>query len=392
MLNVDYEHCTACEACAQRCPKQCISMVGGEFDFLYPQVDLNNCIDCHLCEKVCPIQAERAHPVQQRAYAAVHKDTSILKSSTSGGACSALANVVIMHNGIIYGVEMDNDFVVHHIRVSSSSDLSKLRGSKYLQSRVGTAFQDAEQDLKNGKQVLFSGTPCQIDGLKHFLGKEYENLVTVDIVCHGVGSQAYFNKFLTTLTAKWPETKGLLFRSKTFAGWSCASGSVLLNDQNGKEVEKPFYSHENYYYQFFLQGDIYRRSCYTCKYANLDRPGDLTLGDFWGVEKLKLSLNTYDGCSLLICNTEKGRQLLERVNDLQLEEVPVDKAIQQNGQLQHPSLLRAKRAQRLIDYETKTGSEIAASYYRLEKKSVLKGAIKKMIPYSMKALARRWLR
>ena len=389
MLTVDYERCTGCEACAQSCPKQCISMVSGEFGFLYPEIDKLLCVDCHACEKVCPIGKGMPVPVCQQAYAAVHRDKETLKCSTSGGAFTALAEEVFRRGGIVYGVRMD-DFIVHHVRIASTADLPRLRGSKYLQSRIGSVFKETENDLKDGKTVLFSGTPCQVDGLKHFLGKTYDNLITVDLVCHGVGSQAYFNKFMTTLTAKWPEAKELQFRSKRFAGWSC-SGALVIDDKKNGTIEKPFYYHENYYYQFFLQGDIYRKSCYTCKYANLNRPGDITLGDFWGVEKLKLPLDTYNGCSLVIVNSEKGRSWIERVPDLAVEAVSTDDAVRYNEQLIHPSAIREKRLQRLHDYETKSGAEIASLYMKNDKKSVLKGKIKRMIPYPVKVLIRRWM-
>ncbi len=383
MMTIDYEHCTGCEACAQRCPKQCITMVQGEFDFFYPEIDKERCIDCHLCEKVCPINKDKPSPVAQQAFAAVHADQAILKNSTSGGAFTGLASIVLKNNGVVYGARMD-DFTVHHVRIDSMVDLPGLRGSKYLQSRIGTVFKSTEKDLK-GRQVLFTGTPCQIDGLKSYLGIEYENLITVDIVCHGVGSQEYFNKFVTSLKSKLPDAKGIKFRSKKYTGWSCSSGATVMNDGS----EKPFYYHENYYYQFFLQGDIYRKSCYTCKYANLNRPGDLTLGDFWGVEKLKLPLDTYNGCSLVVANSEKGRKLLEQTDDLTTKTVALEAAVERNEQLTHPSPLRERRAQRLQDYETKTGEEIETLYFRNDKKSVLKGKIKKMIPYSLKVLVRR---
>ena len=384
MMTIDYEHCTGCEACVQRCPKQCITMVQGEFDFLYPEIDKERCIDCHLCEKVCPINIDKPSPVAQEAFAAVHIDQVILKNSTSGGAFTALASTVLKDNGVVYGVRMD-DFFVHHVRIDTMDDLPSLRGSKYLQSRIGTAFKAAERDLKDGKQVLFTGTPCQIDGLKSFLGKEYDNLITVDIVCHGVGSQDYFNKFVTALKSKHPNAREIKFRSKKYTGWSCGSGATVMNDNS----EIPFYYSENYYYQFFLQGDIYRMSCYNCKYAGLGRPGDLTLGDFWGIERLKLPLDSFNGCSLVIVNSKKGKQLLKSANELKLAIVPIKSAVERNEQLAHPSVLREKRKERLQNYIDKTGEEIEALYFKNDKKSVIKGRIKRLIPYRVKVLIRR---
>lgn len=386
MMTIDYEHCTGCEACAQRCPKQCITMIPGEFGFLYPKIDRVKCVDCHFCEKVCPINKDRQELPNQVAYAAVHQDKQILLNSTSGGAFTALATAVLNNNGIVYGVSMD-DFIVQHVRVDSAKDLAGLRGSKYLQSRIGRVFLQAEQDLKTGRKVLFSGTPCQIDGLKQFLCKDYDNLLTADIVCHGVGSQAYFDKFISSIREREPKIREIKFRSKRFSGWSVTSGALVL-EGNGKERYKPFYNHEQYYYRFFLEGSIYRRSCYLCKYANLNRPGDFTLGDFWGVERLRLPINTYNGCSLVIVNSLRGMQIIDALSELKLVPVPVKEAIKGNEQLFNPSKLTDTRVVRLNDFETKTGNEIARSYRKSEKKQILRGTLKKCVPYSLKTIIR----
>ena len=198
MIKIDFEHCTGCEACIQICPQKCISTQQGEFDFLYPVVDEDRCIDCHLCEKVCPIDKDVSAPEDQKASAAVNKDKKVLVNSTSGAAFSALSDHVLGQNGVVYGCAMDG-MKVHHVRIDNLRNLKRLRGSKYVQSRIGNVFKEAEADLQEGRKVLFSGTPCQIAGLKYYLRKEYENLITVDIVCHGVGSQAYFDKFLDSL-------------------------------------------------------------------------------------------------------------------------------------------------------------------------------------------------
>ncbi len=365
-------------------------MVSGEFGFLYPEIDKELCINCGICEDVCQIGKEVSVPTDQVAYAAVNKDKNVLLNSTSGGAFSSLAMAVLNDGGVVYGACME-DLKVRHIRVESPNELCKLRGSKYLQSRIENAFVMAEQDLKDGRGVLFSGTPCQIAGLKHFLGKDYEKLITVDIICHGVGSQGYFDKFSETLNSKRSKLKEIKFRSKKFSGWSCASGAFVVRNEDGSETERPFYCHENYYYHYFLSGDIHRKSCYECKYANLNRPGDITLGDFWGIEALKLSINTYNGCSLLIVNSARGRKLLDKLLDLDMLEVSVDDAKKNNTQLIHPSEYSASRDERLREYETKTGLEIDKIYRRICKKSILKGKIKRIIPYSVKLLLRKWI-
>lgn len=192
-----------------------------EFGFRYPQIDKDACVNCGLCEKVCPIDKVIEVPAEQKAYAAVHKDAEVLAKSTSGGAFTAIADAVFAQGGVVYGAAMQDDMQVKHIRTTGKDDFEGLRSSKYLQSDTGTTYQMVEQDLKQEKTVLYSGTPCQIDGLKNYLGKDYENLYTVDIVCHGVGSQAYFDKYMDFARERYGKIKALRFRSKEYAGWSC---------------------------------------------------------------------------------------------------------------------------------------------------------------------------
>lgn len=386
MLTVDFEKCTGCGACVQRCPKQCISWVQREFGFRYPQIDKEACINCGLCEKVCPIDKMVEAPVAQKAYAAVHRNSEVLAKSTSGGAFTAIADVIFAQGGIIYGAAMMDDMQVKHIRASSKDEIELLRSSKYLQSDTGTTYQMAEHDLKQGKEVLYSGTPCQIDGLNNFLGKDYENLYTIDIVCHGVGSQAYFDKYMDFARERYGKIKALRFRSKEYAGWSC--GGVVVVDSSDCLKQIPYWDFDNYYYSYFLSGDIYRKSCYTCKYANTKRVGDFSLGDYWGVEKLHLTLNTQGGCSLLLINSDKGNRLLQSIQSLILQETSVDSAVKQNEQLKAPSKLPATRKDRILEYEGMTGIQIQKNYLKNYKKRYLKGRLKSMIPYKVKLIIR----
>lgn len=386
MFAINYENCTGCGACVQRCPKQCISWTTKEFDFRYPRVDEASCINCGLCEKVCPIDKELKAPTAQKAYAAVHKDSAVLEKSTSGGAFTALADTIFSRGGVVYGAAMLNGMQVKHIRTEDKISFADLRSSKYLQSDTGTTYQMVEQDLKQGKVVLYSGTPCQIDGLKCFLRKEYENLYTADIVCHGVGSQAYFDKYMEFAKERYGKIKALRFRSKEYAGWSCGGGVVV--DTSNSEKKIPYRDFDNYYYSYFLSGDIYRKSCYTCKYANTKRVGDFSLGDYWGVEKLHLTLNTQDGCSLLLVNSDKGYRLLEKIHSLILQETPVESAVKQNEQLKSPSKLPESRKDRILEYEGMTGVQIQKAYLKNYKKRYLKGRLKSMIPYKVKLIIR----
>ena len=386
-MTVDFEKCTGCGACVQSCPKQCISWTEGEFRFKYPQIDKDICVNCGICERVCPIDKVLQTPTTQKAYAAVHKDYQVLAKSTSGGAFTAIADAVFAQDGIVYGVAMMDNMQVKHIRTSNKEEFAVLRSSKYLQSDTGNTYQMVEQDLKQGKTVLYSGTPCQIDGLRHFLGKPYERLYTVDIVCHGVGSQAYFDKYLDFARKRYGNIKTLRFRSKEYVGWSCG-GVVVVTGSSDCLKKIPYRDFDNYYYAYFLSGDIYRKSCYSCKYANMKRVGDFSLGDYWGVEKLHLPLNTFNGCSLLVVNSDKATKFLSKIETMNIKETRVDEAISQNEQLKHPSRLPDSRKERIKEFELLTGTQIERVYLSKYRKRYLKGLVKSLIPYKLKVIIR----
>ena len=387
MLTVDYEKCTGCGACVQRCPKRCISWTEREFGFRYPQIDKDACVNCGQCEKVCPIDKALEVSAEQKAYAAVHKDDEVLAKSTSGGAFTAIADAVFAQGGIVYGAAMLDGMQVKHIRTSGKDDFERLRSSKYLQSDTGTTYQMVEQDLKQGKTVLYSGTPCQIDGLKNFLGKDYENLYTVDIVCHGVGSQAYFDKYMDYARERYGKIKALRFRSKEYAGWSCGVVVVVV-DSSDCLKKIPYRDFDNYYYSYFLSGDIYRKSCYSCKYANTNRVGDFTLGDYWGVEALNLPLQTKNGCSLLLVNNRHAMLLLDEIESLDRVETTVEQAAHCNKQLNAPSKLMDSRQNRIGEYESMSGQQIQKEYLKNHRKTVVKGQLKALMPYKLKLLIR----
>lgn len=389
MLDVNFEKCTGCGACVQRCPAQCISWRKKEFGFRYPKIDETACLNCGLCEQVCPVEKPLALPERQKVYASVHRDAQILKRSTSGGAFTAIADAIFDRGGVVYGVVMLESMHVRHIRIETRSDLDQVRGSKYVQSDTGSTFRQAENDLKSGRTVLYSGTPCQVDGLKRFLGKEYGNLYTVDIVCHGVGSQSYFDKYMEFAQKRYGDVQELRFRSKEFAGWSCV-GVVVSTPVGGNTTKKvPYRDFDNYYYSYFLSGDIYRNSCYTCWYANTNRPGDFTLGDYWGVEALRLPLDTAGGCSLLMVNNDRAMTLLNNIQSLQLVETTLEQATHCNGQLKAPSKMSNRREHLLSEFESLSGTEIQEKYMKTNKAYVVKGMIKALVPYNVKQYIRR---
>ena len=388
MLNKDMDKCTGCGACIQICPKQCITWSEKEFGFKYPFIDEKKCISCGLCEQVCQIDKNIVQPEKQKAYAAVHKNKEILIESTSGGAFSAIAHYVLKKQGCVFGSTMDANMQVRHIYITREEELNRLRGSKYVQSDIGTTYSQAENKLKKGILVLFTGTPCQIAGLKDYLRKDYENLITADLVCHGVGAQAYFNKYLEYAEKKYGAIQELRFRSKRFQGWSCGNGEILCLKKN-KAIKRPYHEYDSYYYHYFLKGEIYRNSCYTCPYASLFRPGDFTLGDFWGIEAQEPSVNARQGCSLMLVNTNKAERILTQLENLQIRSVEFRKAIKGNSQLSKPVDLSESRCKLAREYEERSAEVIQKAYFHRRFKEILKSFIKEKIPYELRTYIRK---
>ena len=370
--------CTGCNACAQKCPNNCITLEENQYGFIYPKVDETNCISCNLCNNVCHLQSHAQRENIPTAYAAIHKDNNIVLKSTSGGIFSAIAEKVLFDCGVVYGCAFDEKLKPHHVRVDNITRLDLLYGSKYIQSDIGNCYNDILKDLSENKIVFFTGTPCQVAGLKTFLGKDYNNLFTADLICHGVPSYAYFRKFI-----KWCEEKNngkiveYSFRSKDNAGWSLA-GTYTIEKDGKKTVKKVFYF-DNYYYHYFLNGDIYRDSCYNCKYANIYRPGDFTLGDLWGAEKIKLNFNIDNGCSLLLVNSSKGEKLLKGIS-VDLQKISLDFALHNNKQLYTPSKKSLNRNEILEEYCSCSASQIQKNYCSKYRRKRLLARIKYLIP------------
>lgn len=326
--------CTGCSACLNVCPKSCISMKTGADGHIYPFVDESKCIDCSLCHKICPQNknVESQHPTM--AYAGWHNEQSEYISSTSGGAATAFAQTIIKQGGVVYGCVSREGLQIQHIRVDLEADLAKLKGSKYVQSDIDYSFKNILADLKTGRPVLFIGTPCQVAGLKTFLRKDYDHLYCVDLICHGVPSQAQLKKHIRHVAGGAIDLVG--FRKGNDMG-------LRLFDFNGEMV---YYSnvwidkYRDSYYGAFIDGYSYRDSCYNCRYANPRRVSDVTIGDFWGLSK-EVRHDEINGCSCILPITPKGLALV-RMSNLKLIERPVDEAINGNSQLRHPSPLKRR--------------------------------------------------
>lgn len=370
--------CTACGACVQKCPKSCIIMKEDINGFLFPYVNTSNCIECRLCNKVCHLNINVFNDVTKIAFACAHKSEEILKKSASGGAFTAIAEKIFSYGGVVYGCAYVTPTDPQHIRIDKQEDLSKLRGSKYVQSTIGNSYKQVQNDLSTGKIVFFTGTPCQIAGLKAFLGKNYDTLITADIICHGVPSVAYFKKYIEWYEKKHKcKVKNFNFRDKinkhgTYAG-------VCYAENKEKTVINKFFYYNEYYYYYFLKSELFRDSCYECKYTNLHRVGDFTLGDFWGAEGQKLNFNITNGCSLVLLNTEKAKKIFNELN-VHSSNINLDFAIKNNKQLQEPSRHTKLRETLLIEYRKCSADEIQKKFKRRFRIPRIKSRMKYAIP------------
>lgn len=302
--------CCGCTACYAICPKNAITMHADSEGFKYPVIDKDKCIDCGLCCKVCPldIKLEKTED-KQIAVACTAKYENFTKQSSSGGVFAILANMFIKKQAVIYGAAFDDDWTVKHIRVDQKEDLKKLYTSKYVQSDMSDNFKFVKADLDSSKEVLFAGTPCQVVGLKSYLGKDYNNLTTVDFICHGVPSpsvwKCYINEKAASLKSKITD---ISFRDKK-DGWN--NYYFMIRTSSGNiNYEK---AGDNIYMNGFLKDLYLRPSCYDCKFKTLKRASDITLADFWGIDKVLPEMYDKKGVSLCWTSSKKGSDILAEV-------------------------------------------------------------------------------
>lgn len=303
------QKCCGCEACVQKCPKGCIQMQADYQGFYYPIVNQSLCIDCGLCEVVCPIIHQEKSRKPLEIYGAVNKDEKIRLESSSGGIFTAIAESLINKDGIIWGASFNESHEVIHDCITTEKQLSRLRGSKYVQSRIDLSYKKVEVALKMGEKLLFSGTPCQIAGLRRFLRKDYPNLYTVDFVCHGVPSPGVWTKYLEQQFGKEASLSDIKFRDK-ICGWknSCFSLKKHLSHEI-KPVLHVEQRHTNLYMRAFLHDLILRPSCYDCPARSFKSGSDITLADLWGAWVTLPEYNDDKGCSCVAINTPKGKEL-----------------------------------------------------------------------------------
>lgn len=335
----DKKDCTGCSSCYNVCVHQALSMQPDKEGFLYPVIDVDKCKECSLCEKACPVLNEDKlydNDPAPSTYALCAED-SICQRSSSGGAFSLLAMLFINRGGVVFGAAINSNNEVYHTSITSIDELDKLRGSKYVQSTLGYSYREVREILQKGRLVLFTGTPCQIAGLKRFLRKPYPNLFLVDIFCHGVPSPLFLHKTSSILSDRgYDVTKSLIFRdTKT---WKC-------QQSYGNHVVK-YNSPDDIYLQSFLKGLNFRESCYRCPFAALPRQGDISIGDFWGIGRWKLfGHDTTHGVSCILINNSKGIELWQ---DIQ-KEAYCEALSLKEAKLANPNIFRASRRPNLRD-------------------------------------------
>lgn len=363
MINITRkEDCVGCNACVQRCPKQCISMNEDEQGFIYPKVDVSKCIECGLCEKVCPVINQSDPKTPYKVYAGWNTNDKIRLTSSSGGIFYALAKKIIDEGGVVFGAKFNDKWEVVHCHAETTNDIKAFQTSKYVQSSIGDTYLLTEKYLKQRRKVLYSGTSCQIAGLKRFLKKEYENLFTVDVICHGVPSPLIWRNYITLLRNQINQIQShynidnnhalsntihiskIAFRDKKL-GWEKFGFSVQtsttynsneelkceLNKNTVEEVLLNEIHTKNLYMQIFLKNLDLRPSCYMCPSKLGKSSSDISLADFWKISSMYPELYDFNGVSLILANTEKGKTFLTNLkNEIYLSEVEYLHALKAN--------------------------------------------------------------
>lgn len=365
------ENCCGCGACAEVCPAKAISIQPDPCGFMYPNINQQLCLDCKACISVCQYQQPLKLAKAKEAYAACGKDDKLVEKSASGGVFASLASSWLELGGLVAGavLEIDNGSArVYHLLGDREADLQRMQGSKYVQSEAGACYADVLKALDEGRKVLFSGSPCQVAAVKKLTG-DPENLLTVDIVCHGTPSNEMFGGYLKILEGYLGVTiKDFSFRDKTLKKTYCAK---IVGEKAGKQKEFRISASKTSYYNYFLSAEILRDSCYACPYAKYGRVADLTIGDYWGfgefhgkdVEEKKIPQRDHWSC--LLVNTEKGQRALEKYGaTLELISTKPEWAAKNNRQLNHPCEKPADREMLLGLYARSGYAAVEAAYIK----------------------------
>lgn len=344
----DKKDCCGCTACASVCPVKSIAMREDEEGFLYPQIDPEICINCGKCEEVCPIVNRKEEtPFEQTGYIVQHKDEVVLRESTAGGAFTAIARYVIEQGGVVFGATLTDTFSVHHDWVDCVEDLTKFRNSKYVQSDLRKTFVQAKAFLEAGKLVCFSGTPCQIEGLISYLGRDYRNLITVDVVCRAVPSPLIFRKYLEYQETRLGEKIiGIRFRDKAY-GYKYSTMNVVTKENRGRYHEG---IETDPWLRAFFSGMCLRPSCYQCQFKKRYRLSDFTIWDCFQVGRFSKELDNDKGASRMLVHTEKGKALFAMISqDVRCIEVSPERITESTAEMFESVKYNEKRAEFMRD-------------------------------------------
>ena len=384
--------CCGCTACYSVCPKNAIKMVRDNEGFLYPEVDREKCVNCGMCKKVCPIlNKAKLNEFKPKAYLFQNSNEEIRKDSTSGGIFTAIGEFVIKNNGIVYGATFDDNFVVNHIGVESTYELCKFRKSKYVQSNQNNCFKEIKQYLDNGKLVCYSGTPCQVGGLRTYLRKDYENLILVDIMCHSVPSPLVFEKYKGYILKKMNANKilNINFRDKNKYGYKYSMMTV--------ETDNGIYSQgidtDPYLRAFFSDVSV-RPSCYNCHFKTMKRVSDLTIWDCFNINEIDKSFDDDKGTTRVLVQSEKGEKLLENLDDVRLKELDINIATKKVKEMTNSVNYNDKRKK---FFENINDDNVFEKYYPTNFKTEVNSFVRKALAItgiysSVKSLAKKILR
>ena len=367
----DKTNCCGCWACANICPKDAIIMVEDEKGFKYPKIDKEKCINCGLCEKVCPIINNKSVKREVKAYACFNKNLETRMNSSSGGIFSLIANYILDLNGIVFGAQFDKEFNVVHSYIDNKKDLYKFQCSKYVQSEIGDTYRKAKELLDNDKYVLFTGTPCQIEGLYKFLRKDYDKLYTQDFICHGVPSPKVWRKYLKETNNKYStQPKEISFRSKDNS-WQDFELKIQYKNNVYRNTQG-----KDTYLRAFLTDICLRDSCYKCNFKKKNRVSDITLADFWGIDNIDKSMNDDKGTSLVVVNSDKGKELFEKLKDnMEYKEVNLDDAIKYNMNMVTSVKMNKNREKFFNELDKKDLDSLVKKY--IKKRSIVRRVLGK---------------
>lgn len=373
----DKNNCSGCGACVNVCPRNAIHMQEDELGFTYPRIDESKCINCDKCARTCDCAQNRELHTPIEAYAATHKNKETLLNSSSGGVFSALAEYFISQSGAVCGCVYDENLMPIHICTETEDGVLLMRKSKYVQSDVGLVYRDVLDRLKKGQLVLFTGTPCQVAALYSVVGDKYENLFTVDLICHGVPSRQMFKKFLEHLEDKYnTKIKHFDFRSKKYK-WQRYTAEFI--NQEGKTVN--IGKVNEFYLAEFSAGNIIRPSCFACRFACSDRVGDITMGDFWGHSAVDLKCDKNNGISVFTLNTVKARGLLEVMAEkLIIDKIEYNVAVAGNTCLNRPTKKGEKWDSYMQAMKNDEITQMANRYTVENKKKIFRGTVKLLLP------------